>query len=512
MTSAGSLWELLILHTNDSHGHFFPFDSSHPDISAQLRWCASPVPRCLGGFAYLASVVREIRAQKEEVLFFDAGDFLADTMIANLSKGQVNLTAMDILGYAAVTPGNHDIDYGVDTLKQRAREASFPFLAANLLDEGTGKPLLGDPYFLTEFHDTKIGVYGLTYHLTPETTAKENIEGARYSLNFNQIAGNIQELRDKGAQIVIILSHLGSSVDEKLAQEVSGVDVIIGGHSHDPIGLRNVNGVVITQATPYFSGLGYLSLTIENGKISGASGREIPIIPGQIEPNPFVEGFLQHARGEYAEQLDRPVGVALAPVITNYKKESPADTFFGNILRATTGSQISILPGRGFGLTLPEGVITDEMLTNLLPHESPIYSGHLLGRDIKAALEQSVYNQINPDVTQRVGGLIQVTGVSFEYTFSNVPGNLVRNVRVNDLPLQEDAYYSVVMNQLMYEGGHKYESLTNITKVHKWGLNDKEMIIQWLRNDPLFKAQEGGWSNPLAADDVRESAKKCFPL
>jgi len=170
-------WKLIVLHTNDSHGHVASFPVVTEDISSQLRLCDNKNLRFrLGGFAQLATVVNEIRKANPYTLLLDSGDTFSDTMLANLTKGRLQLSLMNKLRYDAMCPGNHDIDYGAKELKEISEEANFPILAANLLYKKSNDYFLGKPYIFKMVGNIKIGIYGLTYHLTPETTLKKNIE------------------------------------------------------------------------------------------------------------------------------------------------------------------------------------------------------------------------------------------------------------------------------------------------------------------------------------------------
>ncbi|MDT8862201.1 bifunctional metallophosphatase/5'-nucleotidase [Alkalihalobacillus sp. MEB130] len=506
-------WTLTLLHTNDSHGHLLPIEISSLDISSQLRLCHSfPLYKKLGGFAYLAEAVNRIRQENDHVLLLEAGDVFCDSEIANITKGSFYIKLMNQLGYDAMTPGNHDVDYGIEVLKQRANEANFPMLAANLLEEETEAPLLGNPYMVKEINGFKIGIYGLTYHLTPETTSKKNTSGAKYTFSLETIQSDINRLKNRGVNCVIILSHLGSDLDRKMAENIEGIDVIVGGHSHEPIPKEIRNGVIISQSTPYYTGLGVLRLQFNRSSLVGAEGSIIPIIPENFQPNVNIQRMINEMRFEHKDRLEQDVGSITSPMIRNYKRESPAETFFGNILRTKTTSDISILPGIGFGVTIPPGPITLEQLTNLLPHRSSIYTVQLKGRDIVAALEQSILNQIHPDVEERVGGLIQVTGLAFVYQYSSKLKNLVLNVRVNNQPIALDQFYKVVLNQLMFEGGHKYSSLKKGQNVCKWEQTDMEMVIDWMHSNPSLPVYEEGWSKPLRIPDSQKFQKRCFPL
>ncbi len=504
--------ELVILYTSDSHCQLFPSFTLNKDFSTQLKWCSTDHPTIVGGFSYLATLVKKYREKYPHVLLLDSGDSFSDSMIANKTKGKLPLIAMNSLHYDAMTPGNHDIDYGLGQLKKLSKAAKFPLLAANLLDEFTLSPLLGKAYLLKKFHSTTVAIYGLTYHLTPETTSRKNIKGAKYELDFQKIERDLTEIKKQGVELILILSHLGSEVDEELAKQVKNIDIIIGGHSHDPQPTKIVNGVIIAQTTPYFSGLGMLKLLLRQGKIVKHKGRIIPILPEKIEPDLKIEQMLNDTRILYENELNEVIGYSHSPLVRSYKSESPIDTFIGNVLRKMTRSEISILPGRGFGLTIPSGYVTREEITNFIPHGSKVYKVLLKGKDILEALEQSILNQINQDVTKRVGGLIQITGLNFVYTFSEQINPKISHVYVNGIALNPEQTYTVVLNQLMYEGGHQYRSLKKGQLLTKYQLKDNDMVIYYIKHHSPITVHKEGWSIPLIKTDQKFTQKTCLPF
>lgn len=506
-------WDLIVLHTNDSHGHVVPFTVTTKDICSQLRVCTDMSSiKELGGCAELGTLIEIIREKNSHVLLFDTGNMFCDTMIANLTKGRLQASIMNELKYDAMCPGNHDIDYGAEELKKISKELTFPILAANMLDNETNDYYLEKPYIIKNINGLTIGIYGLTYHLTPETTSRKNVEGVKYTLDFDNIKTDINIMRSQGAEFIILLSHLGTSVDEKLAREIDCIDLILGGHSHDPISYKTINKTIISQATPHLSGLGCLQLHFNKKELLSVQGKIIPILSERIPKEAKVNSIINTVIEEYETELKNPIGFSVTPIIRNYKSESPSETLFGNILRFMTDSEISILPGSGYGVTIPKGIITKEALTNLLPHDSSIYTGFLKGKDILTALNQSIFNQINPDVTKRVGGLIQVTGLQFYYTYSTNYQNYIRAANVNGKPIEKEKYYRVVMNQLMMEGGHKYHSLRNAISIEKSKKSDIDLIIDYLSTYFPVSATKQNLSIPLTNEDFYKSIKQCFPI
>ncbi len=213
-----------ILHTNDIHGH----------LTAWQGWDGDLKGKTVGGLGRLAgAVARERKAAGEgNVLLLDAGDLLGDTMLADLTEGKALVEALNFLKYDALTVGNHEPDFGTDALKKRMAEASFPTVACNLTEKASGK-LFTKPYVIREVGGVKVGILGLAYPKTARTTAAKNVAAVEFHPPGPAVKEYLPKVRADGAEVVVALSHLGLGADLRLAKEVTGIDVIVGGHSHN---------------------------------------------------------------------------------------------------------------------------------------------------------------------------------------------------------------------------------------------------------------------------------------
>lgn len=250
--------ELTILHTNDIHGH----------VHGWSGWEGDLLGKTLGGFDRLASVVESVRKETTNVLLLDAGDAIGDTQIAVSTRGAAIIDLMNHVGYDAMVIGNHEPDYGMSTLRHRMRQARFPVLAANIVDSASGR-LFTKPYAIREVGGQKIGILGLAYPNTPKTTSRKNVAGFEFLQAKEAASKYVPEMRSAGAAIVIVLSHLGLSADRSLAEEVDGIDVIVGGHSHNRMSQPLRAGTtLVVQAGAHLSDVGRLNLTISKGQIT----------------------------------------------------------------------------------------------------------------------------------------------------------------------------------------------------------------------------------------------------
>lgn len=247
---------ITILHTNDTHSHVGPEKDSS------------------GGLMNRAALIERERklSGAENTLLLDCGDFSQGSLYYNVFKGEFEIDAMNTLGYDAGTLGNHEFDFGIENLAALVKKAQFPMVCANLDFTGTPCEGLIPPFTIIKRSGIKIGIFGLSPKLEG-LVLKENYQGVEYRSPIEAAQECTDTLIKEGCTIVICLSHLGWNIpgtisDQQLAAETSGIDIILGGHSHDlfeePVRLKNKEGkeVVIQQAGKYGRNIGKLEVEI----------------------------------------------------------------------------------------------------------------------------------------------------------------------------------------------------------------------------------------------------------
>lgn len=260
--------KLTILHTNDTHSNIDPFPINHAKFPG------------MGGVSRRHALIQKIRQNEEHVLLLDSGDIFQGTPYFNMFNGELEMKLMSELGYDAATMGNHDFDIGLDGFKKAKRHAKFPFLCANYDFSETILNGETNRYEIFQKGNLKIGVFGIGIELNGLVTEK-NYENTKY-LDPISIANSVaKELKQKGCDLVICLSHLGYDYpdstkisDRKLAQQSTNIDIILGGHTHTflekPTIEKNKKGknVLINQVGYAGLYLGRIDIDVEKGVIS----------------------------------------------------------------------------------------------------------------------------------------------------------------------------------------------------------------------------------------------------
>ena len=211
---------IVILHTNDTHSRIEPVpetDKYNPD---------------LGGIVRRAAYVEKVRSENDNVLLFDAGDFVQGTPYFNMFKGEVEVEAMNLLKYDAITLGNHEFDYGMDVLVDMVKKANFPIVCTNYDFSDTEIANIIKPYHIIVKDGVKIGIVGA--NINPQgLVASTHYEGVKYLPLTETINKTAEMLRnDFNCDMVVALSHTGIKTELELAENSRNIDIIIGGHSH----------------------------------------------------------------------------------------------------------------------------------------------------------------------------------------------------------------------------------------------------------------------------------------
>jgi 5'-nucleotidase/UDP-sugar diphosphatase len=431
---------LAILHTNDTHGHLLPF--SYPTVLPEGSDLAMLKERTdIGGIARRATLVRQVReqlgARNTTVWLVDAGDFSDGTPTSTEYHGEADVAAMNAVGYDMATIGNHEFSNSLAQMKKLIGLARFPILCANAADAATGKPLAQE-YLVRNIGPLRIGVFGL---ITRETAtypaAKEGVKIAGEIETARRLVG---VLRPK-ADIVIAISHAGERLDNVIAEQVPGIDVIVGGHSHSrlPTGefvwrsedlkVDDVNGTVIVQAHQWAAELGRLDLLFEKDErgawhVGRYRARLIPItsaIPADTKVAAIVDEYWRPIASRYGEVI----GQAEGDFSSRGDDDAPYN-LVADAVRETFATEIDLENTGGVRAPLVKGQITRGDMVTLDPFINTVVLFKVSGRDLKRVLVQH-----RP----------AVSGVRYR-----IENRELVEATVNGRPIEDDRVYTAATN------------------------------------------------------------------
>jgi 2',3'-cyclic-nucleotide 2'-phosphodiesterase (5'-nucleotidase family) len=458
-----------ILHTNDVHGHIAP--------ERVKGWRARS-----GGAAVLAGCVRAVRAENKKndvpTLLLDAGDIFMGTPEGNVSRGQAVTEVMNAVGYDAMTVGNHEFDLGPGVLEGLAASARFPFLGANVVSSATGRqPPFLKPYLIKECGALKVGIIGVITEATPVIVMPGRTEKIIFKDPREIVRSCMAELKGRGVNFVILLSHCGLNEDKKLAAEIGGIGVVIGGHSHDevraPVRLRST-GTLICQAGASGQYLGRLTAEVDPGR--GRVGRYryklIPLKEGRCPPDPQVKSIVERWRARTGEKFDEVAGSALSNFTSSDTGESALGDLIADSMCAATHADIAFLNSFGIRTPLLKGPISVRDIYTMMPFDNTLYTMRLTGEQIRAILEQGLSLQL---------GIVQVAGLRVEYDPKAPAGRRVIRIQCGDEELGDRTEYTVVTNSYLAKGGDSYTTFRQGADVRNTGIIDRDALADYIR-------------------------------
>jgi 5'-nucleotidase / UDP-sugar diphosphatase len=393
---------LTILHTNDTHGHLFPF--SYPDSAAsgrELQGLRSY--KNIGGIARRATLVKQLRqkleARRTTVWLADVGDYSDGTPFSTEYHGEADVAAMNALGYDLGTMGNHEFNNNAAQLRKLIGLTKYQLVCANVTERAGGKPLVS-PYVIRRVGPVRVAVFGL---LTKEAaTYPAGKEAFDVADEIPAAKRTVAELAGK-ADIIIALSHAGENMDEKLAAEVPGIDVIVGGHSHsrlpsgelvwhsDDLLGTSVNGTVIVQAHQWGGEMGRLDLLFAKDakgrwQVNRYRAQLLPIT-GDIAEDPAVATLVDQFWKPIASQYGEVIGQAAAEFAS--RGDDLAEYhLMSDALRETLKADFAMENMGGIRAPLLRGAITKADLVTLDPFANTVVTFEATGKQIRDLLQR----------------------------------------------------------------------------------------------------------------------------
>lgn len=454
---------LRILHTNDHHAHLEAVEVGD---------------RMLGGIAQRKSLIDQLQSQSQTpTLLLDAGDIFQGTLYFNQYLGLADLPFYNELHYAAVAIGNHEFDETQETLAQFIRQAQFPMLSANLkIDPNSPLSGLVKPWIIQTMGRQKIGIFGLTTEETPVLSSPG--EGVEFIDEIAAAQQAVTELQQQGVNKIIALTHIGFTHDLDLAEQVSGIDIVIGGHSHTPLGdmpgatqpypvvKQTPAGKTVLVATDWEWGkyLGDLAVDFDRqGQVVNWKGSP-HAVDSTIPEDATFQTELMAFKQPLDELRQQVIGQSKVKLEGDRDKVRTQETNLGNLITDALMSkmqpdnpQIVMVNGGGIRASIPAGEITLGQVIEVLPFGNTITRLDLTGAQIKQVLEHGV-----SEAERGEGAFPQVSGVRFAWNPKAKPGSRITSIKVKkaqgqETELQPNATYRVVTNNFMMQGGDGYE-------------------------------------------------------
>ena len=407
----------------------------------------------VGGFAHMATLIKKIRAERgaQNCLLLDGGDTWQGSATSLWTRGMDMVGASNLLGVDLMT-GHWEFTYLEKEILQNLKTFKGEFLAQNIkvkdeaifdgaavYDENTNHAF--KPYTIKTINGVKVAIIGQSFPYTPIANPSRFIPNWSFGINDETLQQIVNEIRSKKiADLVVLLSHNGMDVDLKLAGQVTGIDVIFGGHTHDampkPSIIKNKSGqTLVTNSGSNGKFLAVMDLDVRGGKLRDFRYRMLPVFSNLLPADVEMQAYIDKVRKPYLDKLNEQLSVADELLYRRGNFNGTFDQIICDALRAETDTQISLSPGFRWGTTvLPGQVITLEHVMDQTATTYPeIYAREMKGLDIKNIFEDVADNLFNKDPYYQQGGdMVRVGGMDYVIDPNLTMGNRITNMTLDN--------------------------------------------------------------------------------
>jgi 5'-nucleotidase len=479
-----------IVHTNDFHGRLLPQAVSQ---------------RPAGGSAVLAAHFDSAAARfAGPTVILSAGDDMQGTAVSNLSWGRATIDAHNAAGYDAAAIGNHEFDWGQDTLAARVRDSRFPWLAANLFVAGTRRhPAWVRPWVMVERGGVRTAVVGVALQTTPEIVLAGRTAGLEFGPEAPAVDAAAREARAAGADFVVVTAHLGAACEtaggepEELSAGCSGealemaraltepVDLVVGGHSHRRV-LTMAGEVPFAEAASYSTAYSVTDLERRGGR-TAVTHRSIRVPwADQVTPDTQVARIVAAWEARVRPVTERTIATSAVAFAGRGRGEYPLGNLLADAHRVQTGADASLVNNGSIRRDLPAGPVSWGTLFELQPFQNALVTLRLSGAQLKAALENAVLGSA-PDA--------HISGMTVAWDPAAPAGRRVREIRLSSGRVVAEAdTVTLAVTEFLAGGGDRFTSLAEAPRTATSWI-DLDALIAYLQSlpQPVAAPAVGRW-------------------
>ncbi len=477
-TYAQDLKEVTILHWNDFHARNQPYKVSKKDSVT-----GEQIYYWVGGVGSMIGYLNKYRTPNSLVL--NAGDDFQGTPISNFTRGRSQIEIMNSYRIDAFVLGNHEFDYSQYSLDSALALAKFDYLSSNVYMRSQNK-LMGKPYVIKEINGVKFGVIGLTLPDLFETSLPANVTDLAMLNVDSVLTVNINEVKSKGADVVVLLSHSGLDEDKKLAEKFyADIDIIVGGHSHSTL-FKPVrkNGVVIVQAGSYGRNLGKLDLKIDTEKdtVTDSYGALIETVLDSAIYDKNAAEKVDNMIAEYLPQLSVKIGKLEVDWRASYSDESNLGQFEADAFRMKTGADIGFVNGGGLRKSLLKGDILVGDIWEINPFGNEIQTITVSGKTLKQMMKNNIKIRLEKMSKGEGAELLHNSGLTYSYDSKKAnegSDDFIVSMNVGRAEVNDEAMYTIATNNYVISQFKKFfGEISEPITPKDTGWNDRDLIIE----------------------------------
>ena len=406
----------------------------------------------VGGFAHLATLVKRLKGSRPGALLLDGGDTWQGSGTALWTNGQDMVDACKLLGVDVMT-GHWEFTLGMERVKEiidKDFAGKVEFLAQNIKTNDFGDPVF-KPYVIREINGVPCAIIGQAFPYTPIANPRYLMADWAFGIQDENMQKMVDEARGKGAQVVVLLSHNGMDVDLKMATRVSGIDAVLGGHTHDGMPVASIvsnkgGKTLVTNAGSNSKFLGVLDLEVKDKKVTDFRYKLLPVFANMLPADKEMDALITRVRAPYEAKLAEKLAVTEGTLYRRGNFNGTGDQLLVDALMDVQGADIAFSPGFRWGTTLlPGQAITREWLMDMT---ATTYSyatvTDMTGETIKTVLEDVADNLFNPDPYYQQGGdMVRVGGLQYSMDPVAAMGRRIDDMRLNGKPIEAGKTYRV---------------------------------------------------------------------
>lgn len=483
--SGDSVRKLTILYTNDLHAHLEPH---------RVPWINEK--RLVGGFANIATLVKEQKAADSNTLYFDAGDYFTGPSFSSLTKGAAIIDVMNYLSIDAACIGNHEFDHGWENVPTQLKTARFPILNGNIFIKNTRRLLWNNPYKILLINGIRIGVIGLHGRFAfYDTIADEMIQGVEAKDEEQYLKKYIRALRKK-TDLIVLLVHQGvpgrqstsGSVDVarnlkrdiELAAKIPGIDIMITGHAHQGTPQPLVsNGTLIVSTDALGTEVGKLEIRYnkKEDRISSYTNSLQYLFDDEIADDPATVGAINQWKEKVKQITNEPVTTIPVALTRSYGEESVMGNMVADaILNTYPGYDMALTNSGGLRQDIDAGSVTVGQIISAFPFPNTIHQLEMKGADLYTLFEHGA---------GLTNGILQVSrGVEIIYDAKKPVGSRILSAKLNGVSIDRSKTYKVLTSNFLSDGGDGFVAFKNAQSKKKTNQEIVQSMISYLK---LFK-------------------------
>jgi len=449
----------------------------------------------MGGFAHLATLIKQLKASRPGALLLDGGDTWQGSGTALWTRGQDMVDAALELGVDVMT-AHWEMTLGekrVMEIVQKDFQNKISFIAQNISTTDFGDEVFA-PYVIREMNGVPVGIIGQAFPYTPVANPRYLTPNWTFGIQEQNLQKTIDQVRQKGAKAVVLLSHNGMDVDLKLASRVRSLDAILGGHTHDgvpiPVKVKNAGGItLVTNAGSNGKFLGVLDFDVKGGKVVDFRYKLLPVFSSLIAPDPKMSQLITQIRQPFEARLNEKLALTDDLLYRRGNFNGSFDQVILDGLMTQKNAEIAFSPGFRWGTSLlPGQAITMEHLMDQTAITYPYTTvSNMTGENIKTVLEDVADNLFNPDPYYQQGGdMVRVGGLQYTIDPNAGMGRRISEMRLNGSLIDADKSYRVAGWAPVSEEarGSNAEPIWDLMSRH---LKEVKLIKPKKLNEPIIK-------------------------